>query len=43
MGACGLLGQMSVQELMLQLIPDETSRAVYSQLIQASRGVDAPP
>lgn len=36
-------GQMSVQELMLQLIPDETSRAVYSQLTGIPLGVDAPP
>ncbi len=46
---CGALervamwGKMSVQELMLQLIPDDTARAVYAQLTGIPLADDAPP
>ncbi len=36
-------GKMSIQDLMLQLIPDDTARAVYSQLTGIPLGEDAPP
>ncbi|PID43880.1 MAG: type VI secretion system protein TssA [Gammaproteobacteria bacterium] len=36
-------GKMSVQELMLQLIPDDNARAVYAQLTGIPLGDDVPP